>query len=286
MSASTDWYAGTERHGALGVSTPVRDEGQGTPVLCLHGFPTSSWDFEPVWADLTDAHRAIAFDLVGLGMASKPDRPLSVGLQADLAEDLLLARGIDEAHLFAHDLGDTVAQELLARQAEGAGRVQWRSAVLLNGGLFPETHRPRLIQRLLISPLGRWVAQLSTERTFRKNMIRIFGPDTPPSEAFLRDGWALLVADGGRAALPRLIRYMAERKTQRERWVQPLLDRIVPVRVINGSLDPVSGRHAADRYAELVPAADVVHLPRLGHYPHVEDPAAVNGPALAHFAAH
>jgi len=273
------WYAGAERfdHGA--DWTFVRDDGpsasDGPVICCIHGFPTSSWDFEPAWKSLTAERRSIAFDLLGLGKASKPDRPLPVSAQADLTEAVLRARGVSSAHLLCHDLGDTVGQELLARQADGRSVIEWRSAVFLNGGLFPETHRPRPIQRLLISPLGRWVAQLSSERTFRRSMQRIFGPNTPPSDAFLRDSWALLVADGGRTALPHLIRYMQERKTQRERWVKPLVDRLVPIRVINGNLDPVSGRHAAERYAALVPEADVVHLPNLGHYPHVEDPTAV-----------
>ncbi|MEZ4322216.1 MAG: alpha/beta hydrolase [Myxococcota bacterium] len=275
------WYAATRPHTWNGLTTPVRSDGAGESVLCLHGFPTSSWDFEPLWGGVTERHHAIAFDLVGLGKASKPDHPLPVGLQADLAEDVMRRIGVREAHLLAHDLGDTVAQELLARQAEGRSTVTWRSAVFLNGGLFPETHRPRLIQRLLISPLGPWVARFSTERTFRSNMTRIFGPHTPPDEDFLKHGWELLVADGGRTALPHLIRYMAERTTQRERWVRPLIDRIVPMRVINGNLDPVSGRHTADRFAELVPEADIVHLADLGHYPHVERPETVLAPVLS-----
>ncbi|MGH1345317.1 MAG: alpha/beta fold hydrolase [Nannocystales bacterium] len=281
-----DWYAHTNRlqHGS--DSTVVRDEGDGPAVLCLHGFPTSSWDFEPLWADLTAHRRAIAFDLFGLGRASKPDRPLPVSQQADLAEAVLESCGVKQAHLFCHDLGDSVGQELLARQADGSSHIKWTSAVFLNGGLFPETHRPRPIQRLLISPLGRWVARLSSERTFRRSMERIFGPDTPPSDAFLRGSWALLVADGGRTALPHLIRYMEERKTHRERWVRPLLDNLVPTRVINGNADPVSGRHAAQRYADLVPDADVVHIPNIGHYPHVEDPAAVYSASNTFWAVH
>jgi len=39
----------------------------------------------------------------------------------------------------------------------------------------------------------------------------------------------------------------------------------------------VSGAHLAARYRELVPGADVVELPRIGHYPQIEDPAAVLG---------
>lgn len=281
-----DWYAQADRLRFGSDSTVVRDNGDGPVVLCLHGFPTSSWDYEPIWADLTGRRRAIAFDLLGLGRATKPDRPIPVAAQADLAEAVLESRGITQANLLCHDLGDSVGQELLARQAAGASPIEWTSAVFLNGGLFPETHRPRPIQRLLISPLGRWVARLSSERTFRRSMERIFGPDTPPTDAFLCGSWELLIADGGRTALPHLIRYMEERKTQRERWVRPLLDNLVPTRVVNGNVDPVSGRHAAQRYAELVPDADVVHLPTLGHYPHVEDPAAVFAAADSFWSTH
>ncbi|MCO4747632.1 MAG: alpha/beta hydrolase [Proteobacteria bacterium] len=278
-----DWYAGTRTHTMGELHTQVRDDGTGEPVVCLHGFPTSSWDFEPVWPALIARHRGIALDFVGMGRASKPDQPISISLQADLVESVLVERGVEQVHVFAHDYGDTVAQELLARQATGAGRIRLRSVLFLNGGLFPETHRPRLIQRLLISPLGRMVAQLSTERTFRRNMTRIFGPETPPSDAFLADSWQLLIEAGGKAALPRLIRYMAERREQRERWVQPIIDQQVPTMFLNGSLDPVSGRHAADRYGELAPGAALEHLDRLGHYPHVEDPERVIDRVLAFF---
>jgi pimeloyl-ACP methyl ester carboxylesterase len=69
-------------------------------------------------------------------------------------------------------------------------------------------------------------------------------------------------------------------------WVRPLQDRIVPVRLINGSVDPVSGRHMVERYAALVPDADVVHLPDLGHYPHVEQPESVAEHLRSFFSAH
>ena len=67
---------------------------------------------------------------------------------ADLIEALLAREGVTRYHLVAHDLGDSVAQELLARKAPIV------SATLLNGGLFPETHRALLRQKLLASPIG------------------------------------------------------------------------------------------------------------------------------------
>ncbi|MBX2803118.1 MAG: alpha/beta hydrolase [Myxococcales bacterium] len=278
------WYADTTQVRHLGLPIRVRRGGRGEGLLCLHGFPTSSWDFAPLWEALTARFDVVAPDLLGLGRSAKPQSALPVAMQADAMEAALVDAGIDAAHVLAHDLGDTVAQELLARQAEGSSRIAWRSVVLLNGGLFPETHRPRLIQRLLAAPvLGPWVARLSSERTFRRTMHRIFGPDTPPTEAFLRGSWELLESSGGRACLPYLIRYMQERVTHRQRWVQPLIDGVVPLRLVNGVLDPVSGGHMVDRFEQLVPQADVVRLQRLGHYPHVEDPDAV---LQAFFAFH
>jgi pimeloyl-ACP methyl ester carboxylesterase len=54
----------------------------------------------------------------------------------------------------------------------------------------------------------------------------------------------------------------------------------VPMRFIDGPCDPNSGRHMAERYAELVPDAEVVLLgDDIGHWPQVEDPDGV----LAHF---
>jgi pimeloyl-ACP methyl ester carboxylesterase len=49
----------------------------------------------------------------------------------------------------------------------------------------------------------------------------------------------------------------------------------VPRRLLCGALDPVSGRHMAERYRALVPQPEVVVFDDLGHYPHLEDPAAV-----------
>ena len=249
--------------------------GKGQVVVCIHGFPSSSWDFEAIWEPLTSKFDTIAMDLIGLGKSSKPNQPLTVALQANMIERLLAAKEITAAHLLAHDLGDTVAQELLARQQEGSNTITWHSCVLMNGGIFPETHRPLLIQKLLISPLGSILAPFMSENTFRKNMTRVFSEAHPPSKDFITETWKLIQADGGKKMIPRLIRYMRERVQSRERWVRPLEQKVVPLRLINGVEDPISGAHAADRFEEVVPDADVVRLPTSGHYPHLETPHEV-----------
>ena len=69
---------------------------------------------------------------------------------------------------------------------------------------------------------------------------------------------------------------MNDRKTHRERWVAALQQSNVPIGLINGSVDPVSGAHMVARYREIVsPDHFIVELPKIGHYPQVEAPDEV-----------
>ncbi|MGB1582040.1 MAG: alpha/beta hydrolase, partial [Nevskiales bacterium] len=106
-----------------------------------------------------------------------------------------------QAHVLAHDYGDTVAQELLARhndrQANGGAGVELLSMCLLNGGLFPETHRARLVQKLLNSPLGVILVRLMNKRSFEQSFSAVFGPQTQPSQDELDAFWQLVSREGG-----------------------------------------------------------------------------------------
>jgi pimeloyl-ACP methyl ester carboxylesterase len=244
------------------------------PLLLIHGFPTASYDWHPLWDALAERYSLYAFDMLGFGLSAKPrDHAYAITTQADLCMDLLARHGVQRSHVLAHDYGVTVAQELLARELEG--RLALASVCFLNGGLFPETHRARPIQKLLAHPaLGPLLAHAITYGTFRRTMHRI-GGRTPPSDADLRDLWSLQVRADGRRALARCLNYMEQRRTHRPRWVGALVQTDVPRRLLCGALDPVSGRHLAERYRELVPRPDVVVFDDLGHYPHLEAPAAI-----------
>lgn len=276
MISLDDWRARGRRHTHRGQEIFFVDEGAGPALLLVHGFPTASWDWTRVWPDLVARFRVIAPDLVGFGFSAKPRRyEYSVMDQADLCAGLLSARGIGKAHVLAHDYGDTVAQELLARSNEGALGWELASVCFLNGGLFPETHRPRVIQKLLIGPLGPLVSRLVGRRAFERSFVPIFGPRTRPDAHELDAFWRLLEEKQGTRVMHRLIRYMAERRTHRARWVGALQQAKVPLRLVDGALDPISGAHMAERYRALVPDPDVVMLPDVGHYPQVEAPAEV-----------
>lgn len=123
------------------------------PLLLIHGFPSASWDWHRLWAPLANRYRLIACDMLGFGYSAKPrGHAYSLLEQADLQQALLAHVGERRpVHVLAHDYGDSVAQELIARHQDG--QLQLASCVFLNGGLFPETHHPVRVQKLL---LGRW----------------------------------------------------------------------------------------------------------------------------------
>jgi pimeloyl-ACP methyl ester carboxylesterase len=251
-----------------------RRAGRGTPLLLVHGYPTSSWDWARIWDPLAERFDVIAADMLGFGESDKPrGHRYTIGEQADLQLALLDDLGIPECHALVHDYGVTVGQELLARVREGVS-VRLHSIAFLNGGLFPETHRARPSQRLLASPLGPCLARLSTRRTFARSFRAVFGPQTQPTDEDLHGFWQLASQHDGMLALAGLIAYMRERRERRERWVAALVDAKLPMLVINGVLDPVSGAHMLERLEQLRPGTEIVRLP-VGHYPQVEAPGAV-----------
>jgi pimeloyl-ACP methyl ester carboxylesterase len=249
-------------------------------LLLIHGFPTASWDFAKIWPALTERFRVLAADMLGFGWSSKPrQHAYSIMEQADLTEAVLAHHGIERHHVLAHDYGDTVAQELLARDSARAS-MRLLTVCLLNGGLFPETHRARLVQRLLESPLGPLVARFSNRDAFARSLTAVFGPDTPPSPGELDAFWTLATHEDGHRLAHELIHYMADRRRHRDRWVSALRDARCPLALIDGSADPVSGAHMVARYRELVGKGYVAELPGIGHYPQVEAPDLV----LEHYA--
>lgn len=245
-------------------------------LLLIHGFPTSSWDWSALWPALEAHFRLAALDMLGFGLSEKPtDIRYSILHQADLQEALLERLGVGEAHILAHDYGDTVAQELLARHNEGSLSFSIKSLCFLNGGLFPERHRALLMQKLALTPLGPLIARMMSRARFAATFDRILGPHTKASDNEIEAHWSLLNESGGRRILHKLMRYIPERVRNRERWVGAMKSARAPMRLIDGGADPISGAHMHARYLEEIPQPDAVLLENIGHYPHAEAPEAV-----------
>lgn len=289
MIALSDWkdQGNYETINGQQIFTRIGGDKDAPALVLIHGFPSASWDWEGMWEELTQRYYVITLDMLGFGLSSKPkNAAYLISEQADLFESLLARLNIDSYHILAHDYGDTVAQELLARQAyatddKQADNIPIASVSFLNGGLFAEMHRPILIQKLLLSPLGFLVAKLISKQKFAANLQKIFGPATQPNSETIDTLWQLLIYNNGLAVMHKLINYIPQRKQHRERWVGAIIDSSIPIKLIAGSKDPISGQHMIDHYRKLIADANITTMPMLGHYPQIEDANAITTAYLA-----
>jgi pimeloyl-ACP methyl ester carboxylesterase len=262
-----------------GQSIFVRHQpGAGPPLLLLHGYPSSSYDWRHAFELLSD-RRLTAFDFLGFGLSDKPREHLySLLAQADLVQ-AIAARyvGAEPVALVAHDMGTSVATELLARDLDGRLPFRLARVLLFNGSMVIEAASLALGQKLLRSRIGPIAARLSNERTFRTQFARIFSSEHPLSAAEAADQWALLAHQGGHRILDRLTFYLHERVTYASRWHGALRDWPGRLELAWAGRDPICTEAVLQAVLALRPQAPVTRLPGLGHYPQLEDPAATIG---------
>jgi pimeloyl-ACP methyl ester carboxylesterase len=254
----------------------VRRGGREPLLLLLHGFPSSSYDWRLLLEEET-AHAILAPDFLGFGLSEKPrDHDYTLHWQADLVEELVSRHAAGTpVYLVAHDMGTSVATELMARDLDGGLGMELAGVMLLNGSMVQGAASPTLGQRLLRSPIGPLFSRLSSERFFRQQFGSIFSPGHPLTDEEAEDQWALIRAGGGRTLNHKTIAYMGERFKHAERWHGAIRDWPGPVSLAWGLLDPVATEKVLDAVTELRPAAPVSRFEDLGHYPQIEDPARV-----------
>jgi pimeloyl-ACP methyl ester carboxylesterase len=258
-----------------------RQEGEGPLLLLLHGFPSSSYDWRLLLEEMP-APNVLAFDFLGFGLSAKPrEHDYSLFWQADLTEELVRRHGGDRpVVIVAHDMGTSVANELMARELEGQLPMEIAGIVLFNGSMVLEAASPTPAQKALRSRFGPLVAKLSSERVFRHQFGSVFSTAHPLGEEEAEDQWALVCHNGGRTLGHRLISYMDQREEHAERWHGAIREWPGKLSLAWGLRDPVATTAVLAALRELRPEVPVSELPELAHYPQLEDPRRLAG-ALA-----
>jgi pimeloyl-ACP methyl ester carboxylesterase len=248
-------------------------------IVLLHGFPGSSFDWRHVLAALSSRWRVIACDLLGYGLSDKPfDNAYSLFDQADLVTELLLARGVSRATIVAHDMGDTVTAELLMRANEGRPGVTWQGCILTNGSIFIDMAQLTSGQQGLLALPDQPLADSLPPEGLAHGLRASFPPDRPDDDEVEAMVALTRHLDGDRL-LPKVIRYIEQRRKHQPRWTAGLADFAGPMVVAWGDLDPIAVKAMPDRLAGLRDEAgleiEVIHWPDIGHWPSVEAPDLV-----------
>jgi pimeloyl-ACP methyl ester carboxylesterase len=274
--AAGEWIAWRDAGGTARRIWVFRRPGSGPHVTLLHGFPTQAFDWAAV-ADRLGGCDLLAFDFLGFGSSDKPAaHDYSLHEQADLAVAVWAHAGVTRTAMVAHDYAVSVAQELLARRAERRLAVELAAAVFLNGGLYPDLHRPLPVQTALLDPeQGPRISALVSEEALVAGLRATFGERRMPSDAAFHEMWNGIARQDGHRLGHRLIHYMRDRAVHAARWTTALEQTDVPRRFVWGMLDPVSGAHVVPRLRQRLPDCPLVCLDDAGHWPAIEAPDTV-----------
>jgi pimeloyl-ACP methyl ester carboxylesterase len=282
----TEWRNGgrwvTTDSGAVFVRSAL---GDGPTLLLLHGYPSSSYDYRMVVPHLA-GRGWLTLDFLGFGLSDKP-RPHHYSLleQADIVQTVVAEETTGPVVIVAHDMGTSVTTELVARDIDGGLPFELQRVVLTNGSVILARASLRPIQKVLRGPFGPLVARLANRRTFERGFGRLFSANHPLSEQEAAAQWALLAHNRGHRIAHLLISYLDERVRYASRWHGAVREWPKPLSLLWALDDPVATTNVLDGLRELRPAADVVELPGVGHYPQVEVPDVFTRAALSLLAA-
>ena len=243
-------------------------EGDGAPLLLLHGLGLSWSSWIPVLPILTRAHDVLALDLPGFGTAPPftDDEP-TVGALTDAVEAELDRSDLDRVHVAGNSLGGWIALELACR-----GRAA--SAVALSPSGF-ETPAERVAvvsinelmraRNIAAAPAARLLSANAAARSLMLGGLhgRPWRVPAGDAAAEIRD---FATAPGFHSTLY---------ATTASRVPAGLSDIRVPVRICFGAEDMMIGALTAPRFAAAIPGAQLVPLLGCGHVPMADDPSLV-----------
>ena len=250
-------------------------------LLLLHGFPESSYSFHKVVGGLARSfERVVLFDFLGYGLSDKPDTGYTYSLfeQADLALQVWRQLGVSGGHLLSHDMGDSVATELAARQVAatlpGWLAAGFRSFTFTNGNMVLDLAKLRFGQKVLLSAAGPFFSRVfSTRQLYVKTVRSAHGPDTL-SEDDLEALWRNTARADGHRKNHRVIQYLNDRKRfERTRWLPSLAQVRQPIHICWGEADAVAPVRVAQYLKQQVcPGAALTLMPGVGHFCQLSDP--------------
>jgi haloalkane dehalogenase len=225
---------------AGGVRSFVREQGEGDPVVLMHGIPVSSFLYRKVVPLLASRGlRGVAFDLPGLGLAEKPEGLdyswSGLGRWTGEAIDGL---GIERCHLVLHDIGGPIALEWALRNRD---RVKTLTVLdsLIDVAHFRRVWTMDLAAPPLIGPI--WVA------TLRPPVARWFFylqgiADRSATPAHEVDAHIALVhRDGGGRSFRQVVRGFELTDEKESFYVEGLREAGWPATILWADRDPALG---------------------------------------------
>lgn len=246
-----------------GVTLHYTDEGEGEPVILIHGFPLSSELWTPQRAALSANYRVLALDLRGHGMSEPPHGAASVEMYADDVMAFMDALGIGAVNLAGLSMGGYIVMALLRRYPD---RV--RSIMLLATKAPGDTDAGKQARNDMIALAETEGAGAVAEKMLPKMLTARTRDTNPELVEFARSMMARTSVEGIVGALHAL----RERPDSR-----PTLDGLaLPALILVGQEDELTPPAEATAMEAAIRNARLEIVPDASHLLNLEQPEPVN----------
>jgi pimeloyl-ACP methyl ester carboxylesterase len=273
------WFDGLQRQPVHSVTVggtriAYLDAGGGPPVILIHGFGGSMWQWEYQQAPLAAHHRVITLDLPGSGLSDKPDIAYTPDEMIAFVRGFMDALGIQKASLVGNSMGGGVVIGMALAHPERVDRM-----VLISG--LPKGVREKLTGRLTrravetsapvwLIRLGNWLAGRWVTEEVLKEIVHDHSRLTP----------AVIERSYQNRKRPGLIRAAMAAAGNLPVWERGFAPRIGeigrPALVIWGEQDQVFPPEVGRELQTAIKGASFALIPGAGHIPQWEQPEAVN----------
>lgn len=243
-------------------------------LLLIHGFPESSYSFHAIINGMLKVFdRIVLFDMLGYGLSDKPiqDYTYSLFEQADTVFEVWKYFGIKGGHLLSHDMGDSVATEIVARHENNlmpmwfSGGLQ--SLTFTNGSMVLELASLRITQKILLSQYGYILKNANNFRLFNQQVCSAHGNKNLTIED-IQMLWEGNTLQEGHKKIHLTIKYLNDRKRfEKTRWLPALKQTKLPIHICWGDEDAVAKVTMAYYLKEKVcQNATLTIMKGLGHF--------------------
>lgn len=257
-----------------GYRVAYLDQGDGSPVVLLHGFGGSMWQWEYQQRDLSSRYRLLTPDLLGSGLSDKPDISYGPDEMVEYFRGFLDALHIERATLIGNSMGAGLATAFALTYPDRVDRL------VLIGGLPPDIETnltSPLMKRVVETQLPIWLMELgnwlfgssATEQVLRE-IVHDHTLLTP----------AVMERSKQNRKRPGLLRPLMSLRDHLPRWEREFAPRLPtithPTLILWGKEDRVFPPHVGQQMHTLIPHSTLHVIPSAGHIPQWERPQQVN----------
>lgn len=241
-----------------------RDEGQGSPILLLHGMGASLHTWDQWTLALQDSFRVIRVDLPAYGLSgASPSHDYSLKAYVQFIDDFVERLALDSVSIAGNSLGGAIAWSYAAAHPNQVDKL-----ILIDAWGFPDPNRkPTLGIQLARTPVLQQIVRYVTPRSLiEKSIYEVYGDDSKVTPEIVDRYYDMMLAEGNREA------FIARQDSPFPFKGERLSAIYHPTLLLWGEEDKWIPLSTADSFMQALPNAQLISYPGVGHLPMEEIP--------------